>query len=69
MDLYPKSREELERENALLLAKVSELEQHARMLEATLRNKDAEVQMLRRRRPPHVLSPNDEDRFRRPLKR
>lgn len=69
MDAYPKSREELQSDNAKLEDKVREVEQHARMLETTLRNKESEIAMLRRRKPPHTLSPDAVDKFSRPARR
>lgn len=65
-DVYPKSRDELSAENNQLKDKIAGLETIAGQLESALRNKEAEIAMLRRRKPPHQLDKDATDVFRRP---
>jgi hypothetical protein len=65
---YPKSREELLAENAELLSKVAGLEAFSRSQEQIIIAKEREVEVLRRRKPPHVLDPKATDSFRRPYR-
>lgn len=66
-DRYPKSIDELTIENNQLREKVAGLEQFARSLEDTIKSKEAEVQVLRRRKPPTVLDKDAKDAFQRPF--
>ena len=66
-DPYPKSREELEQQNAELLAMVARLQASLGSAQSTIIARDAEIMQLRNPRPkPRVLDPAAEDSFQRP---
>jgi hypothetical protein len=69
MPAYPKSREELEAENAVLREQVGTLQQSVGSLQAALFARDAEIHRLRNPKPkpkPQVLDPSAADKFARP---
>lgn len=66
-DPYPKTYDELVKENAELRSEVSSLQSSVGSLQSTVVARDSDIAGLRRpKAAPRVLSPDAPDKFRRP---